>query len=418
MRPPRVGLLALYVPFYEAIAPVREEKLAFAGETHRRLTKVCDVIYPGLVTNEDEAQAAAQIFEDANIDAVVVAPAVAVFGALGWRTLERLDVPVCIWNVQPAGRLTESYNIHELIRNSGGLGVQALANTLARANRLYRVVFSRNGDPIPLSMINYLEAARIARDLRRARFGRIGSVFPLMTDVQMNSEQWPGERIAEIGPAEFEERYRAQTAEDVTGRVNEIRARHVAAITDDELSRSARIWLALEQIVAAYGLAGGAFNCHGENCLKNPAIGVAGCYGVSSETSQGRPFSCTGDLPTAIAMWVLSELAGAAIYGELDLVDTDGGYVLLANGGEGDFRAAEGDVTVAGNENFAGVHGRGAALRFKARKGATTLLSFTPLDWRRGYRMIAAEGEICDHDLPRLGVFHAVFRFGGFNALA
>ena len=175
------------------------------------------------------------------------------------------------------------------------------------------------------------------------------------------------------------------------------------------MSRSARLSLALDSMVGEHALDGGAFNCHGNNCLQNPRIGVTGCYGVSRQTWEGRPFSCTGDLPTAIAMKILRDLAGAVLYGELDLVDEARNVVLLANGGEGHSNAAAGAVRIVGNENFAGLHGRGASLQFEPFQGDATILSFTPNG--EGYRMIAAEGTLEAAPATSLGVFHAAFRF-------
>jgi|SRR5579859_3379610 len=417
MRKPRIGLLVLYVPFYESIVALRDEKIAFAADVQRRIENQADVLSPGLIDTEDAARAAAMHFSDNDVDAVVVVPAVAVFGAMGWAAIESLDVPICIWNLQPAAAIPEDYDIGELIRNSGGLGVQALANTLARAGRECRVLFSRAGEPPPAELAAFLNVARLAKDLGRARFGRIGNVFPRMTDVRMEAGDWPGAAVVDVAASEFQARYREQTGDLVRQRVADICERHrTFHISDDELDRSARIWLALDRIVSERGLAGGAFNCHGENCLGNPDIGVTGCYAVSAQTSEGRPFSCTGDLPTAIAMWILNELAGSVLYGELDLVDPDANCVLLANGGEGHFAAAEGAVAVTGNENFAGLHGRGAALSFEPFAGPATIASFTPLNSPKGYRLIVAEGEMVRRRLPRLTVFHSAFRFAGIRA--
>ena len=417
MRKPRIGLLVFYVPFYESIVAIRDEKIALAADVQRRIETQAYVLSPGLIDTEDAARAAARHFSDNDVDAVVVVPAVAVFGALGWAAIESLDVPVCIWNLQPAAAIPEDYDIGELIRNSGGLGVQALANTLVRAGRECHVLFSRAGEPPPVELAAFLNAARVAKDLGRARFGRIGNVFPQMTDVRMEAGDWPGAAVVDVTASEFQAMYREQPGDLVRQRVADIRERHrTFHISDDELDRSARIWLALDRIVSERALAGGAFNCHGENCLGNPDIGVTGCYAVSAQTSEGRPFSCTGDLPTAIAMWILNELAGSVLYGELDLVDPDANCVLLANGGEGHFAAAEGAVAVTGNENFAGLHGRGAALSFEPFAGPATIASFTPLNSPKGYRLIVAEGEMVRRRLPRLTVFHSAFRFTGIRA--
>src|SRR5215472_9578658 len=373
----RVGLLVPYVPFYEKIAPVREEKSAFARGLADRLAAYMDVVASGLTTTEDEAAEAAEHMAVQCVDAVIVAPALATFGALGWAALRRLRQPICLWNVQPDCGATPDYGIGALIRNSGGLGVQALANMLAREERAFTVAFSTERNGVPDKVLRFVQAAAVSRSLCCARFGRIGTTFEQMTDIAMEAASWPGAPVIEVSSAAILDAYERQGDGDVAGRVAEIRGSHgVGDISADELSRSARLSLALDALVQEHSLDGGAFNCHGENCLQNDRIGVTACYGVSRQTSEGRPFSCTGDLPTAIAMKILQDLSGAAIYGELDLVDEARAVVLVANGGEGDFRAAAGGVRIAGNENFAGLCGRGASLSFKAFQGPATILSF------------------------------------------
>jgi L-arabinose isomerase len=410
MNRPRIGLLVPFVSFYEPIIALRAEKEAFAARVKALLEEHCEVIGGGLVCSEEDARRAGKEFAENHVVAVVVAPSVAVFGALPWAALEPIGVPVCIWSLQPAPAIPTDYNIRELIRNSGGLGVQALANTLSRAERYFEVVFSIQEEKIPRKLTQFLQTVGILGSLWRARFGQIGTVFPQMTDVQMDHSAWPGTPITGVSPRQLTMEYQNQPSSAVSALVEEIRQLPSTGITDDELRRSARLSLALDAIVDNFGLSGGALNCHGENCLKNPEIGVTACYAVSEQTSKGRPFSCTGDLPTAIALWIIRQLAGSVIYAELDLVDSGSDTVLLANGGEGDWEAAAGTVTIVGNENFVGLHGRGASLRFEPFAGPATLLSFTPIA-KNQYRLVMADGELVRIRLEKLGVFHAAFRF-------
>lgn len=420
MRKPRAGLLVLYVPFYEKIVELRRGKEAFAAALVEKLSSGMDVVCPGLVDSVEAARAAGELFRERQADAVIVAPSLAVFGALGWSALENLDLPVAIWSVQPAASIPHSYDIGELIRNSGNLGVEALANTLARAGRFYRTVFSTERDLVPERLLQLLHAAALASDIQRSTFGRVGTVFPLMTDVLMNAEDWTaatGSRVADVNPAELTTYYASQDAAAVAERTREMIAAHIVGhISVDEMSRSARLSLALDQIVAECGLDGGAFNCHGENCLQNPEIGVTACYAVSRQTSEGRPFSCTGDLPTAVALFILKRLTGAAIYGELDFVDTAADVVVIANGGEGDFTTAHGPAELIGNENFAGLHGRGASVKMHMAPGPATLLSFTPINSTSRYRMVVGSGSLVDLPISGLQVLHQAFRLHGLAA--
>jgi L-arabinose isomerase len=420
MRRPRAGVLALYVPFYEKIVELRKEKEAFAAAVVEKLSGIVDVVWPGIVDSAEAAGHACEKFRQERVDAIVVVPSLAVFGALGWAALEPLDLPVVVWSLQPASSIPERYDIAELIRNSGNLGVEALANTLARAGRLFRTVFSTGNAPAPERLTQFLRAAAVASDLRASTFGRIGSVFPQMTDVAMNASDWSAatrSRVVDVNLAELTARYTSQGAAAVEARVIEMISAHQhERISQDELSRSARLSLALDEIVNQFGLDGGAFNCHGENCLQNPQIGVTACYAVSRQTTQGRPFSCTGDLPTAVALYIMKRLTGGAIYGELDFVDTEADLVVIANGGEGDFSLADGAVELIGNENFSGLHGRGASPKMSMAPGPATLLSFTPIDSPRGYRMVVGLGWLVNRTISGLQVFHQAYRFRGVAA--
>ena len=207
---PKVGLLVPYVSFYEKVAPVREEKIAFASSLRGLLAERMDVVDGGMVTSEEEASAAGKRLVAASVDALVIVPAVATFGALGWAAVRETAVPVCLWNLQPDAGASREYGIAALIRNSGGLGVQALANTLARSGRVFAVAFSREGAGVPRKLVVFAQACAVSGRLRRARFGVIGAVFPQMTDVAMETSAWPGAPIVRIPAANIESAFDRQ----------------------------------------------------------------------------------------------------------------------------------------------------------------------------------------------------------------
>ena len=58
--------------------------------------------------------------------------------------------------------------------------------------------------------------------------------------------------------------------------------------------------------------------------------------GLGRLTSGGRPFTCTGDIVTAVAMLTTKRLGGAAVYHEIEAIDYATGEVVIANSGEHD----------------------------------------------------------------------------------
>ena len=118
-----------------------------------------------------------------------------------------IDAPVCLWHCAARCRVSADYGIAALIRNSGGLGIQALANTLARADRKYCVTFSAGDGPTPRKLVSFAQACAVSATLRRARFGLVGTCFPQMTDVAMDTARWPGAPIVSLPAAKIEQSF-------------------------------------------------------------------------------------------------------------------------------------------------------------------------------------------------------------------
>jgi len=129
-----------------------------------------------------------------------------------------------------------------------------------------------------------------------------------------------------------------------------------------------------------------------------------------------RPFTCTGDLPTALAMLLAKRLTGVAMYTEVQVMDEKRGAIVIANSGEGEAGICRKGAPkrVIGNTNFKGTHGRGASFAYPLAPGPATLLSITPTpSGPKPWRLVVAEGEILNDTLPDTGSLAGFFRFAG-----
>ena len=63
---------------------------------------------------------------------------------------------------------------------------------------------------------------------------------------------------------------------------------------------------------------------------------IAPCWALGRLTTAGRPFTCTGDILTAVAMLTTKRLGAAALYHEIEAIDYATGEVVIANSGEHD----------------------------------------------------------------------------------
>lgn len=423
--PFRIGYLPFYVDYYEGICPdFPREKTANARRCAEALAQHGEVVWDGeLIRNVDAARAVGQRLTGQRLDCVVVFTSIAVFGAIPWAALQHLSVPILIWNAQQIQTVGKGYTMVEIVRNTGQIGTQALANTLVREGRWFRVVTGyekskRTGE----ELARFFAVIRAVNAVKKARLLAIGQFFPAMTDILIDEAALAkhlGPTVAHVSNEELTKRYSSFVVPPSGGirktppkggtpnaRINE-----VCDLTDDESSRSSRLCATVQSFVEEHRADAGTLNCHVGVCLRNPEIGITACYSLGVQNSQGRPFTCTGDLPTAIAMLILKKLTGISMYTEVQVMDEKRKAIVIANSGEGEdgIRRKGSKAIVRGNANFKGVHGRGASFAYPLQPGPATLVSFTPV--KGGYRLIVAEGQILKDTLPDAGALAGFFRF-------
>jgi L-arabinose isomerase len=349
----------------------------------------------------------------------VVVTAIAVFGAIPWAALQHLEVLILIWNAQQIERVGKGYSMVEIVRNTGQIGTQALANTLMREGRSFRVITGYDKSKrTALELSRFFRVLHAAAVLKKARLLAVGTPFPGMTDVELEPDyllRHLGASIINLGVEDLNRAYEAVPETEVKKHIRQLKQTHeVENLTHDETQRSVRLCEAVQGLAEGYNVNAGTLNCHGPNCLRNTEIGVTACYSLGVQNTLGRPFTCTGDLPTALAMLLLKTLSGVAMYTEVQVMDEKRRAVVIANSGEGEdaMRRKGCDSVVQGNTNFKGAHGRGASFAYPLEPGPATIVSLTPTPKNaQPFRLIAAEGKILDDPLPDAGALAGFFRF-------
>lgn len=419
-RKPRVGLVALYFNHVEYIMDksFRREKEELGHEIANVLGEFADVCYHGLIDSIEEGIAAAQQFVSVELDAVVFFSTMAAPPSYGWECLRQLQVPVLVWNGQIARRVPDSLNYQDVNRYGANVGTVMITNVLLREQRPFHLVSGYYRDAQTIAKVKiYVEAVAAVNRLRRARVGRIGQEIPGYADVTIDDGMLRdslGTEVIDIQKPEVEERYDQVTQERITDLLSNIKTEYEVTVPLEILSNSVRIALALEDIVTRNHLDAVAINCHSEIFRENPHIGLVGCYGASRLTGMGIPFSCTGDVPTAVAMLILKSLGGQSQYGDCVMTDLERDFVLLTNTGEGDPAIArtDGRKCLIQNENYPGVRGCGANPLFQCRSGSATMVAFSPQKASRGgHVIVAALGEVLGVSYDDTRVTTAAFRF-------
>ena len=414
----RIGYLPFYVDYYEGICPdFPREKAEVAQRCGVTLSNFGRLLWDGkLIGDVAAAELAGKRLASEKPNCVVVVTTIAVFGGICWASLKEFDSPILIWNPQLIESVGTGYTMEEIVRNTSQIGTQALANTLLRRGRSYRVVTGYwESERTRCDLERFFAVIRTVETLRNARLLAVGEIFPLMTDILVDEDELVervGATVVRVSNDELTERYLAVSDERVASRLDEMQRDYpISELTEDEAQRSARLCQVFGKLVEESEVDGGTFNCHAGVCLRNPQIGITACYGHGLQNSLGRPFTCTGDLPTALAMLLLKELTGVAMYTEVQVMDEIRDAIVIANSGEGEdgIRREGCPSSVIGNRNFKGLHGRGACFAYPLQTGPATLLSLTPT--ADSYRLIAAEGEILEDTLSDAGALAGFFRF-------
>jgi hypothetical protein len=423
-RPPRIAVVCGYMPYFEEIMPPDfRSAMAARGEAGaRRLDGLGEVLFAGLVHDHDSGFAAGQRIRAFAPDVVVLAPTMAAPAGYQYAAVRDLGrIPIVLLDIHELETIPPDYTAHSIVPNSVTVGCMMINSLLRRQGRWSPVVTGHAGDPATWARArDTVRVAAVAGRFTRARFGVLGAPLDGYSHVLCDPGALAGATgasLVEIGPAEFTDAWRGIADTAVAALAAAYRAAvtvDIAAADEDQFRRSLRLALTLEAMVRRHGLAGGTFNCRNEYGVLNPEIGVLGCLANSHLTTHGHPFTCTGDVLTAIAMYLGKQLGGDSYYCELDTLDYAADAVLCANTGEGDFRQAESCAGCAirrsGHES--GRYSPGCNIRYDMPHRDGTALAFAPRpDAPGGHVIIAAQGRIAGTPDTRLALPSMYFRF-------
>ncbi|MBA2555856.1 MAG: hypothetical protein H0V12_00670 [Chloroflexi bacterium] len=424
LRAPRLAIVHPYWSFWEHTAgrDFRGRRLDLARRLGRELQDLAEVVAVGDLASVEDAQALANDLRVRAPDAILILQTMAVPPAFVLALLDELDrMPLVVWAMHEHGLVDGSFDHGGITTQGATVGAPMLANVLIRRGRPFDLVLGRSGDPECLERVRgALRSALVAGQLGRARVGRVGQPLEGYLHVDVEAEALrlaTGIQLVPIEAAEVLERYRAVPDSHVRDLESELAGWDLAPeVTGGEsLIRSLRAAAALESLVADHRLDAGALSCHVPEIRFGDEIGVTPCYGLGRLTSAGVPWTCTGDVLTAVAMLTTKRLGGAALYHEIEAVDYATGEVVLANSGEHDTAwLAPGErPRLRRNGWFCAVDPRcGVGAVFEPAAGPATLVGFTPHPADEGgFRYVVARGELTGRRFPETGTVNGAFRF-------
>jgi len=421
-HPPRVGLLALALEFYETLAPDlrpgRERWLADA--VLPALAPIADVRFHRAVFRREDVEAAVAELQGEGVELLLVMCLTYAPSLIALPALRRTSLPVVLWNTQELYAIDESFGPADTGANHGVHGTQDLANVLLRSGVRFEYVTCHLNDPDALARLsNVLVAAAAAGRLRGARLGRMGYPFPGMGDLAVDEAHLAGTlgcHVVPLGVDEFNRRAASADPEEVARLANAYRQSYELAddLTEADLDSTARAECALRWLVNEHRLDGLTYQflALGENDQTVPLPFV----GASRLMADGVGFGGEGDVIAAAGTWLLGQLAPPATFSEIFSIDFAGNGVLVAHMGESNPAMARRDRRirlVARPKPIVPTRGRQLALVAAPEPGPATLCCLTLGPGGR-WRLIAGRVEIADFGpLGSLAVPHFKLRVPG-----
>lgn len=394
----KVGLLvmALLEDDYNKTAHMRPVAQKVADRIGSIIGEYAEVVQPPLVEEEHQAEAAARMFNAADVDLIVAVEVAYTKGIVPTRCFLNTTAPVLIWNTQQIEFLPEDADFDLIMVNSGMAGVPEMTSALLRIKRPFWMVTSHVDDPEGRQKLgDIIQAAGVIHRMKTARFAVIGHAFEGMTDLMvdlLSLRQYVGPVCWPVEPEKVAIAMQELPNVEVKKFMASESARYKVEMDIAQFERSCKLALALEKVLRDNDFDGLA--SFDQVWLTDPRVGIIPSYGTSRLCEIGIPCSTEADITTLSAMLILQELAGQATFLENYIIDFKRDAMILSHDGHGNPALAvhPANVMIKPSIYYQGVNGYGAGLEFAYKPGPVTNLSLVNLGGDH-WRLNIAEGE-------------------------
>jgi len=402
-----VGLFACgYFEYWRMYPGLKEKVEADMQKAAARLGKQCNLVYPGFVDTLDLADNVGQIFKKEMVDVLIITegtycPDYFVHQALGYLNE---DIPLCLFASQAHTKLDYTIGYDESLRNSGPMGIVQLSGGFRKMGKYenYEIVTGGIDDNETYKDIErYIQVRTTIANLKNMTIGLIGHVFRGMYDFHYDKTAVSGVLGPEIIDIDIPHltNILGEIKKD-DERVTKIIKRvyndyQIEDLSKEEISCSARLAVAFEELVERYRLHG--LVLLGQHFIETQANST--CHlGVSELLRTDKAIAVTeGDVLGCIMSKVLKDFSGCTpFFGEWEEIDTSLNAVMFLGHGFVDPRQARNDRPVkmtTTSENW-GFVGNSVGFEATYQPGIVTITHI--IHDSKGWRIFISEGELLD----------------------
>ncbi|MFD0960229.1 L-arabinose isomerase family protein [Paenibacillus chungangensis] len=341
----KMALLPMYIQLYDDSWPeLRERVDAFhrtiIGEFEKR---GLDVVSSPVCRVQAEFEAAMESFEREGADAVVTLHLAYSPSLESASALAATELPLIVLNTTPTYDFSPAQHPDEILYNHGIHGVQDMCNLLLRNGKRFLIESGHWEKSDVLDRVTAcVRAARISKEMKRAKVGRIGEPFQGMGDFLV-SEEVLGATIG-IETISFDLHNDAELFEAVSDHQideemeGDKRDYQWSSFDEEAYRRSIRDCLSLRHLIEAEGLT--ALTVNFMAITGRSALFTMPFLEASKAMSRGIGYAGEGDVLTAALVGALLSVYPDTSFTEMFCPDWDNDAIFLSHMGEMNVRVA------------------------------------------------------------------------------
>lgn len=433
-------------PYWAQFGGLKERLIGYGKFIETKLAGFGAEVYNfGLVDSPECGRAAGEYFNANNVDLIFCHIATYVPSAYVLPLHAVCKAKTVILNLQPCAKVNYAHtDTGEWLAHCNACAAPELCNAFERAGISYEIVSGLLGlDETPaVSLTNertaerkeakrawkeigeWVRAAGVLAQLRRAKFGFLGNYYNGMLDMYSDFTLLQGKTGVDIEILEMCDLKRSFDKvgeKEIAEKRKEIEASFVIAgdsaadkrvkkPTEEQLNRSAKVACAQERMVKEYSLDALAYYYHGSAGTEYQEIQSDFIVGHSLLTAKHVPCAGEADIKTCIAMKICDLLSAGGSFCEIVTTDYDLGTIIVGHDGPFHIAIAAEKPILRGMGVYHGKQGTGISVEAKVKTGDVTVLGIAQ-GAQGKLKFIVAEGESLSEEIMQIGNTQTHVRF-------
>jgi L-arabinose isomerase len=423
----RLGLFGVGLETYWAqFAGLKDHLTGYQSRIAERLRGTfAEVLDLGLVDNPVKAREAASALACADVDLVFLYVSTYALSSTVLPVVQRLSVPVIVLNLQPVAQL--DYEAFNKLGDRGTMTGLWLEHCQSCSAPEIASVFNRAGIPFHLvtghlndeeawqEIDDWIDAARVAAEMRQNRVGVLGHYYSGMLDVYSDLTQQSsvfGNHFELLEMCELVALRNAVGLQEIENKLTQFRSEFDVSgeCEKAELERAAKTSCALDALVKKHNLGSLAYYYEGEDGTPHRDIATSVIAGNTLLTGRHIPVAGECEIKNIQAMKIMDLFGAGGSFSEFYLTDFKDDVVFLGHDGPAHLAIAQGRVGLVPLPVYHGKPGKGLSIQMTVRHGAATLLSV--VQNRDGkLSLLVAEGESVPGLVLHIGNTNSRYRF-------